>query len=127
MHTGVSGTPSLARPVRCAAPGASTRANLLGTDGVITPHPLPTSDGRTAVELDINDRTRAFLRDTADELTYVPLDNRTPPGRHAGPYRPATNQRLFMPSRSTDATHITLTPDGRSGARIAPILTLIAT
>jgi hypothetical protein len=96
-------------------------ANLLGANGVATPHSLPTSDGRTAVELDINDRTLAVLRDTADELTYIPLDDAAPDGTLK--LLPHGKPKIVYAVTRTDATHITLTPTGDQ-AHIASILTL---
>jgi hypothetical protein len=96
-------------------------ANLLGANGVATPHPLPTSDGRTAVELDIDDRTRAFLRDTADELTYIPLEPGSPDGTLE--LDPRGKPKIVYTVTRKDATHITLTPTGDQ-AHTASILTL---
>ena len=96
-------------------------ANQLGANGVATPHPLPTSDGRTAVELDINDRTRATLRDTSDELTYITLDAAAPEGTLA--LAPSGKPKILYAVTRTDPTHITLTPTGDQ-AHSASILTL---
>lgn len=96
-------------------------AQLLGTDGTTKPHPLPTTDHRTALEIDINSRGSAALRDTSDELTFISLNSKQPDTTLE--FQPKDKPKILYAVTRTDATHMILTPTGDQ-AHIAAILTL---
>jgi hypothetical protein len=119
-------TEHLLRTAPCPLCGAwrIDSANILDAAGSPTPHPLPTTNGGSAVELNINNPTRGSLADSSGRLSNIQL---TPNfSTHTLTFAPPEKPAIIYSVSTPDSTHLILTPVGDAAKTSATLnLTLL--